>query len=280
MNWKDYEQEIFERFSIDYPNAEISLDAKIEGRYSKRKRQIDILIEQYIAGNRIRIAIDAKYFNKNIDVKVVENYISMLSDIEAHKGMLITNVGYSKAAINRAYYDPSDIELDILNFNELSEFQSEVAIPFAGKNAVIMFAPFGWIIDTRTNKGQWLASLYQRGEVFDPNMDEWIYVNIWDKARNKETISDVLNIQEKELIEGGFEVEIELLPTVKRNDSEIVLRKVKYKKHIDPEFTGFIEFDNFIFYAVLFSPLELSKKNIRKLENMLMTIKPSELEHK
>jgi len=272
MNWKEYEQEIFERFSLEYPDAEISLDVKVDGRYSKRKRQVDILIEQYIAGNRIRIAIDAKYFNKNIDVKVVENYISMLSDIEAHKGLLITNVGYSQAAINRAYYDPSDIELDILNFDELKEFQTEVAIPFAGNNAVIMFAPFGWIIDVRTNRGQWLASLYQRGQEFDPNMDEWIYVNLWDKTKNKDKIVDVLEIQKKEFKDGGFDVDIELLPTIERNDSEIVLRKVKYRKHAIPEFTGFVEFDDFIFYAVLYSSVELSNKNIKKLENMLMTI--------
>jgi hypothetical protein len=279
MNWKDYEKEIFETFQSEYPDAEINLDAKIEGRFSKQKRQIDILIEQYVAGNRLRIAIDAKYFNKKIDVKVVENYISMLSDIEAHKGLLITNVGYSKAAINRAYYDPTDIELDILNFSELKEFQSEVALPFAGNNAVTLFAPFGWIIDTRTYKGNWLASLYQRGVEFDTNMDEWIYVSFWDRTRNNDKISDVLEIQKKEFKDGKFDVEIDYLNTIKRNDADVVLRKVKYKKHPVPEYTGFVEFDTFIFYAVMFSPTELSNKNIRKLENILMTIKPMKVKY-
>jgi hypothetical protein len=280
MNWKDYEKEIFEIFQRQYPDAEISYDVKIEGRFSKKKRQIDILIEQYIAGNRIRIAVDAKYFNKKIDVKTVENYISMLSDIEAHKGLLITNVGYSTTAINRAYYDPVDIELDILNFNELKEFQTEINLPFAGNNAVAMFAPFGWIIDSRTNKGVWLASLYQRGAEFDPNMDEWIYVNFWDKITTNHKISDVLDIQKKEFKEGKYDVKISFLKTIKRNDSEVVLRKVKYKKHPIPEFTGFVEFDEFIFYAVMFSPQELSNKNIRKLENILMSIKPMKVKYK
>ena len=85
MNWKKYEKEIFEIFRNEYPVAEITLDAKIVGRYSKRSRQIDILIEQYVAGNRLRIAIDAKFFNKKIDEKTVENYISMLNHTEAHK---------------------------------------------------------------------------------------------------------------------------------------------------------------------------------------------------
>ena len=68
MDWKEYEREIFEHFNGQYPNAEITLDAKKDGLFSKTKRQIDILIEQYVAGNRIVIAVDGKYFNKKVDV--------------------------------------------------------------------------------------------------------------------------------------------------------------------------------------------------------------------
>lgn len=277
MNWREYEKEIFEIFRKQYPNAEITLDAKIVGRFSKKSRQIDIFIEQYVAGNRLRIAIDAKYFNKKIDVKIVDSYLGMLNDIEAHKGLLITNVGYSQTAINRAYFDPKDIELDILNFSELKEFQSEYALPFAGNNTVELFAPFGWIIDIRSCRN-WLATLYQRGVDFDVEMDEWMYVNFWNKKPNNENIKDLLEIQRKEFIEGNYDVDIEYLPTIKRTDTEVILRKVKYKRHPIPEYTGFVEFENFIFYAVMFSPLELSNKNIRKLENILTTIKPLKIE--
>lgn len=279
MNWKKYEKEIFKIFSNEYPDAEITFDSKIVGRYSKKSRQVDILIEQYIAGNRIRIAIDAKFFNKKIDVKTVENYISMLNDIDAHKGLLITNVGYSKAAINRAYYDPTDIELDILNFDQLKEFQSEYALPFAGNHAVMLFAPFGWIIDARTSPS-WLAILYQRGIEFNVEMDEWMYVNFWNRAESNDGIDDLLRIQKESFEQGNFDVEIEYLDTIKRNDSKVVLRKVKYKKHPIPEYTGFVEFKDFIFFIVMFSPLELSNKNIRKMENILTTVKPIRIEIK
>jgi len=279
MNWKKYEKEIFEIFRNEYPDAEITLDAKIVGRYSKRSRQIDILIEQYVAGNRLRIAIDAKFFNKKIDVKTVENYISMLNDIEAHKGLLITNVGYSQTALNRAYYDPTDIELDILNFDQLKEFQTEYALPFAGNNAVDLFAPFGWIIDARSCPN-WLATLYQRGAEFDVEMDEWMYVNFWNRKENDDTVDDLLKIQKDEFEQGNYEVEIEYLNTIKRKDSKVVLRKVKYKKHPIPEYTGFVEFEDFIFFIVMFSPVELSNKNIRKMENILTTITPRRIEIK
>ena len=74
--------------------------------------------------------------------------------------------------------------------------------------------------------------------------------------------------------------EIEYLNTIKRKDSKVVLRKVKYKKHPIPEYTGFVEFEDFIFFIVMFSPVELSNKNIRKMENILTTITPRRIEIK
>src|SRR5665647_2858867 len=119
MNWKDYEEEIFQAFKNIYPEATITFDARIIGRFSKEERQIDILVEGSIAGRKIRIVVDGKFYNKKIDVKHVESFISMVEDIGAAQGILVTPRGYSKAAINRAYFGPSDIELDILNFDEL-----------------------------------------------------------------------------------------------------------------------------------------------------------------
>lgn len=162
MTWKDYEKEIHNHFKVMFPNADISYDVNVYGRYSKVERQIDILIEDYIVGSRMRIVVDGKYFSKKVDVKDVEMFIGMLNDCEANKGLLITQEGFSKAAINRAYFDPIDIELDILNFKDLHQFQGFMGIPYSGNFGVLLPAPFGWIIDA-TRRPNMLATLYQRG---------------------------------------------------------------------------------------------------------------------
>ena len=104
MDWRQYENEIFEAFKTAYPNAKISFNQKIIGRYSKIERQIDVLIEGRIAGKKIRLVIDGKYYSENIDVKEVDSFISMVEDIDAVQGILVTSKGYSEGAINRAYY--------------------------------------------------------------------------------------------------------------------------------------------------------------------------------
>lgn len=280
MDWKQYEREIHYLFSTDFPEADIKHNIEIDGRYSKTKRQVDILIEDYIAGNRLRIAVDAKYFSTTVDVKDVECFIGMLADIEAHKGLLVTSKGYTKAAINRAFNDTGDIELDILNFDELKKHQGFLAIPYAGNNGVLLPAPFGWVIDIRTSAA-WLALIYQRGLDLDEAQlkGEWMYLNFWDRKRDRHSLDDLIKLQEESLKDVDANTIITYRDTVKRNDAITKIRIAELKSYPTSEITGFVEFKDFIFFCVLFTPKELSKKNIRKLENIIRKVVPIKVRH-
>ena len=281
MDWKKYESEIYDHFDKQYPDAEITLDALKKGVYSKVDRQIDVLVEQYVAGNRILLVIDGKYFNKKVDVKGVESFIGMLEDIGAHKGLLISKEGFSEAAFNRAHFGPSEVELDILNFEDLHMFQSHGALPYAGGNVAFIPAPFGWVIDGKTSPA-WLATLYQQGLTIDKamNKNEFMYVNFWDRDENKHCLTDLLEIQEGGFKESDPDAIIEYIPTIKRKENNVALRKAIINDYPTAEYTGFVEFPNFIFFCVMFSPENRSRQNIRKLENILESVKAGTIEHK
>jgi hypothetical protein len=280
MDWKEYEKEIFEHFKGQYPDAEIILDAKKDGLFSKTKRQIDILIEQYVAGNRIVIAIDGKYFNKKVDVKAVESYISMLEDIGAHKGLLISKEGFTEAAYNRAHFGSTEIELEILNFKDLHLFQSHGAIPYAGNNGALVPSPFGWVVDGQTTPA-WLATLYLQGRTLNEAMQdsEFMYIQFWDRRKDGDSLEDLLNFQESMFKEADPECLIEFLPTIKRKNEKTKLRVANIKNYSTPEYTGFVEFEHFIFFCVMFSPVNRSKSNIRKLENIMEAVLPIKIKH-
>jgi len=110
MDWKEYEAEIYRILSKTYPNAHITQNVMVDGRYSKVKRQVDVMIEERIAGFHLKIVIDAKFRNKKIDVTDVEAFIGYCEDIGASKGVLISLEGYTDAANSRAHFDESDIE--------------------------------------------------------------------------------------------------------------------------------------------------------------------------
>ncbi len=275
MNWKEYGKEIFSLFEEAYPNCEITHDTKIKGRYSNTNRQIDILIEDYVAGNRIRIVVDGKYFNKAVDVKSIESFIGMLRDIDAHKGLLITQKGYSKAALARAYNDPNDIELDILNFEELKKYQGFGGLVYSGQHGAVVSAPFGWVIDA-TRRHEHLATFYQRGLTLDNafKKSEWMYVNIFSKTKDIPDLESFIKLQEESTKDSFPNAKLKYDKTIKRDKEKTLLRTLTIESYPTPEYTGFIEFTEFIFFCVLFTPDELKSKNIRKLENIISLAVP------
>ncbi len=276
MDWKKYEQEILETFRMAYPDAKILFDQKLLGRYSKTKRQIDVLIEGRIAGKKIRLIIDGKKYSKNIDVKDVETFISMVEDVEAAQGILITSKGYSQAAINRAYYGPTDIELDILNFEDLKRFQGFGGLPYSGWHGAVIPAPFGWIIDG-TRRENSIATLYQRGKTFEEAVQngEFIYVNITAYDESLKDLDDVLKFHQEDTLHFHPTATFEYFDSIERHDdSKTLIRKIlRDETHLE-EYTGFVSFENFCVFCVLFTPKELSSKNVRKLEYIIERIIP------
>ena len=280
MNWKKYEKEIHDYFSKQYPGSTITYDAKIVGRYSKIKRQIDILIEDYIAGIPIRVAIDAKYFSKRIDVKDVESFISMLEDINVHQGILITNIGYSDGAINRAHFGPTKLDLDILNFQNFKRWQGVVAVSYAGNNALLVQAPLGWIVDANSPEG-FLASLYQRGLTLKGAMqrNEWMYLNFFKKEAKVSSIDDLKKHQHNFTLSDYTNLSIENLPSPTRRDEYMTgIQRAKADQLPNNEITGYIDCGDFISFFVLFTSDQLLSRNIRKLHYVLMYSQPGQIE--
>ncbi|MCG2717753.1 MAG: restriction endonuclease [Nanoarchaeota archaeon] len=281
MNWKRYEKEIYEYFSSVYPKSKITTDIKITGHFSKVKRQIDLLIDDVICDYKIRIVVDAKYYNKKINVKDVESFIGLLRDVGAVQGVMISTEGYTKAAINRAYYDDLKLDLDILNFKDLKRFHSPAgALAYSGNHGVVLSAPFGWIIDGKRREGV-VATLYQRGKTLESaaKMKEWMYVNFYYKDKNASDLKSLMAYTEKSLRKDFPAAKIEYQDGPSRKDAHTKIRIFKESTYPTSEYTGFVEFDNFIFFCVLFTPKELEARNLRKLQYILRTVLPMEVKH-
>ncbi|WP_321307680.1 restriction endonuclease [Marinifilum fragile] len=279
MSWRKYEKDILRYFKETYPDTEILFDQKIQGKYSKVNRQIDILIEGDIAGYQIRIAVDCKYFSKNIDVKQVESFCSMVEDIEAHQGVLITQKGFSKAAINRAHYGNQKVELDIINFEELKNFQSFTAFPYIGNFGVIVPAPFGWVLDLNSKVNRF-ASIHQRGQTLEEaqKRNEWMYMEFCVKYEDITNIDSLIEIQNKEILKFDKKTKFDYNKLVKRTDKvSTKIRIAEFSGNSTLEVTGFIEFEEHIFFVVLITPVELLSKNIRKLQHILKVSTPLEV---
>lgn len=278
MDWKQYEDDICGHFREEFPNARITANAKVAGRYSKVERQVDVLIDDTLAGFALRIAIEARHRGRPIDVADVESFIGFCSDVSANKGLIISLNGFTPAAVNRAHCDDSDIELDVLNFAELKQFQGFGALPYSGDFGVLLPAPFGWIIDATRREGA-VATLYQRGRDLNDagRAREWMYVNFWTKDEKASSIDALLAHQEFYLREKFPTAEISCKDGPKREHEQTRIRRFVEASYPTSEYTGFVEFEKFIFFCVMFTPVELEKRNLRKLDYVLKSVLPIHL---
>lgn len=271
MNWKDYEDEIHAQLLQLYPDAIIRKDVKIMGRYSNTLRQIDILIEDEIAGFVEKIAVDAKFYTKKIDVKCVECYLSMMDDVGVSNGLLVTRKGYSNAALNRAHSDPRNLELDILNFDPLHFFQSFCALPYSGEDCVFISAPFGFVIELDESRIG-LAFFVPRGKNLKQAMaeNEWMDLNIFYKQDHIDTIRDLLQQQSNDMASHYTDLIVSERKAAQRKDGrQTYVRSASAREISGKELTGFVDFGSYIFFVVCFGPDYFEEKNLRKLNYIL-----------
>ncbi|GAB3825787.1 restriction endonuclease [Hymenobacter jeollabukensis] len=276
MDWKKYEEEVFDALSAHYINDTIIKNHKIKGRYSNRSRQIDIYIEQKINGSNYITIVDSKNYNKKIDVKTVESFISMIDDVGADYGIMISELGFTKSAFNRAFNNPKGIELDIYNFDEITNLlQGEGAVPYSGSNGALILAPFSWIVDATRRPGA-LCFLYRRGMTLEDAISsrEFAYINFWLTTDEPKTIEE-LYVQQSEYIANSATIESnELIASENAVGFESKIRITKAKEYSTLEMAGYIDFEGFIFFCILHTDKKYKRRNLRKLHLLLRNTLP------
>jgi hypothetical protein len=194
-------------------------------------------------------------------------FIAMLEDLDAHQGLMITSKGFTQAAINRAYYGPKKLELDIISFAELSERQTLTAIPYSGNIGLLLIAPIGWVIEPMKSKmpdsmsdDSWLATLYQRCRSLKVAQKEWewIYVNVWNHDDEINSVNDLIEAQNIGLKEQYKTINIEVKTGPKRKDNLLTTLRIAEPVNLPfMEITGYIQENDFIVYFVLLTYKEL-----------------------
>ncbi|EOB1204577.1 restriction endonuclease [Photobacterium damselae] len=102
-NGLDFElltEKIFKEISSKHDDVSIRRNVSIKG--IDGNRQIDLLISSKFAGCEFITIVECKDYNKKVDVKVIDGFHSVLQDISAHKGIIVSRKGFSSTAIVKA----------------------------------------------------------------------------------------------------------------------------------------------------------------------------------
>jgi hypothetical protein len=156
----------------------------------------------------------------------------------------------------------------------------------------VVSSPPGWIIDSRTIPGKWLASLYPAGLTIKEGFhtDGFIYINFFDKGINISTeidkrldiltLDDLLTHQNKNLAQQYINLKIEYISTIKREDCICKLRIVDCNQMQDCnslEYTLFMDYEDVVIILVLLTPSSKSKEYVKKLEWLALKLIKGEM---
>lgn len=93
----------YERFVQEVLDSLVGVDVHhqkvYEGRVSRRKIKVDVSFDYEVAGSHLLFLVECKHYSHRVGVDDVEEFHSKIDDIGAHKGIMVTTVGYQKGAI-------------------------------------------------------------------------------------------------------------------------------------------------------------------------------------
>ena len=95
--YERFTQEIYQQLvNTDVVKAtKVLHDVKLEGR-SGQKHQIDVYWEYEIAGNKHKVAIECKNYNRHVPISVVQGFKGVLDDLNDVNGIIVTKRGFQE----------------------------------------------------------------------------------------------------------------------------------------------------------------------------------------
>jgi hypothetical protein len=98
-NYEQFTQHVMESLV----NVSVHHQRVYTGRVSKRDIKVDVSFNYTIAeGADVLFLVECKYYNHSVPVDDVEEFHSKIDDIGAHKGIMVTTVGFQDGAIKTA----------------------------------------------------------------------------------------------------------------------------------------------------------------------------------
>src|SRR5437016_6242696 len=124
--WKRFEK-LIHQIHAQFGKDTVTLDEKLPGHDSKTLRQIDVVIRGHVNQYRILIVVECRDEARPVDVGEMDAFVSVVRDVRANKGVMISTSGFTPASIElaRVHGIATRTYLDTENV----DWKTEVTIP-------------------------------------------------------------------------------------------------------------------------------------------------------
>jgi tetratricopeptide (TPR) repeat protein len=148
LNWQEYQEAVGELYiqmeGIGNVKKNITLPDKITGQ----PRQVDVWLEIETKSHKLGVLIDAKYRKHKIDVKDVEEVMSLANAVGANKSVLIASIGWTAPAKIKAGTLGLDLRLfTIEEALELIVSDNWRMCPACENDCIVLDCTSGMVVD-------------------------------------------------------------------------------------------------------------------------------------
>ncbi|WNM20098.1 restriction endonuclease [Flavobacterium capsici] len=129
--WLEFEKLTARVYTIiNNGNGIVKHNDKIKGINSKRDRQIDVSIKYLLPGNHsILIIVSCKNYKKKPNIRLIDEFVGLLQDVNANKGILICKSGFGNSILE--YAKTKQIDLCTIEDLENRNLLDDIRIPIS-----------------------------------------------------------------------------------------------------------------------------------------------------
>jgi hypothetical protein len=271
MTWKEYENKVLDYFTARFPGCRIDRNIELPGRLSKTPREIDILLTTTVFGCSMQLVIECKNWNSKLDVADIGTFIDKLNDVGISKGIIISKLGYSEGAYNRARTEVN-VQLQVLNFENIPNFYGFWANAYRGHLGAIISAPNGWVVNSDLTPDLLPDMLgFLHPMEFTPRIasakKHFMYFQIYPIVDNKD-LKTTLKEQD-EIVKSKFPKSKFKYWDERIENGNVTYRQIDYVEENYVEFTGAVECDDFFFYCVCMVPIDHNPDDLARLRYVM-----------
>lgn len=148
MKWQEYQDATGELYMQMEGFGNVKKNITLPDKITGRLRQIDVWIEIEAKSHTIGILVDAKFRKEKLDVKDVEEVLSLANAVGANKAVIVASSGWTKPAEIKARHIGLDLRLwtleDALNLMVADKW---VMCPICENDCIVLDRSGGIIID-------------------------------------------------------------------------------------------------------------------------------------
>jgi Restriction endonuclease len=101
--WKRYEKLVARMYAtLSSHPVQVQYDVKLPGKLSRTPRQIDVCLRTSIPGSDLVVIVQCRDHRSPLDANHVGEFCTVIEDVGAQKGVMVTQAGFTKAAVTLA----------------------------------------------------------------------------------------------------------------------------------------------------------------------------------